>query len=123
MEGRAAPEGALDPNPPAQQLGELSDDGEAQPRAAEASGVGVLDLGEPVEQDRDMRLGDARPGVPHRDPQNDSAVIQSGRPGQNFHGAGLGKLKGIAHQIEHDLPQAQGIDHQPVGDVIVDVEA
>ena len=78
-------------------------------------------MAERVEYPRLFLRRNADPGIAH--PQAQAHGIRQGllHSNANFHFAFLGKLDGIAYQIDHHLAQAARIADQAVGDIRGDV--
>src|SRR5690606_22496715 len=74
-------------------------------------------------KDQPLFIGrDANTAVDHRQFDTQSLFVHPFAVRQQLHGAGEGELERIAQQIDDDLPEARGIDHQPyVVQLVVDL--
>src|SRR5262245_57633600 len=101
LKGRALPERRFDPNASTVHLDDLLGDGKSKARAAFGLGVGTVDLMELLENPRLMLLGNAWSCISHADVE--LAIV---RLGGHTHLACVGKLDGIAHEVEQHLGES-----------------
>ena len=110
---RAAATGlAVHPDAPSHHLHQLPADGQAQARAPEAPGGGVIGLREGLEQPGHLLGRHADTGVAHRKAQGHIFALQAHQFGGHHDVALLGELAGVAREIGQHLRQAQGVTHQ-----------
>src|SRR5579872_4475289 len=104
---------ALQPDAALHQAHQASTYSQSQAGTAEFSGDAGVSLGEGLEQERLLFGGNADAGVHHTEVQFDSLSVTAFQIYIQDYFATLGKLDGIAHQVEDDLAQAPGITGQP----------
>src|SRR6266511_2884415 len=109
-ERRSLPGLALDPEPAAEVLDDLTADREPQPRSPRLRGQRVTDLAKLLEDDRLVIRRDPRPIVAHVDA--DRAGQRAERDGDPPPGVGA-KLRRVGEEVDHDLHEAIAVRHYP----------
>ncbi len=114
---------ALDEDPAAHQLDQIVRYRHAQAGAAHPAGVGIIHLGEAVEDRGDLVLRDTDAAVDDLETQLDRSRPGVERIDAYLDEPLLGELDSIAHQIHQNLLQTQLITDQVEGDLRCDVGA
>ncbi len=107
MEGAALAGNALEPDPPAHEVGEGRADGEAEAGAAELPGDGAVGLGERLEDESLFFRGDAAAGVTDGEMEAGALVGELGGLDGEGDAAGGGELNGVIDQVDEDLAQPE----------------
>ena len=108
---------AFHPDAAVHQFHQLLRDGQAQTRAAVLAGSGTVGLGETLEDEPELVLGDADAGIGDGEAETSRPVVFGIRLDPHFEPALVGELDRVAEQVDEDLAQPVRIADQITRDV------
>src|SRR5262249_14906950 len=105
VERATASDLALDPDPSAHELGELSSDGKAEAGASVLAGAGPVDLLETLEDQRLLVRRNSDAGVDDSETYAGRIFARRLDGGRHAHGSLLGELDRVADEVDEDLTE------------------